>query len=39
MKQFDLILTPNWRWHDHGNPSNNPIIWLDGLGLVFRPGR
>lgn len=33
MKQFDLILTPNWRWHDHGNPSNNPIIWLDGLDI------
>lgn len=33
MKQFDLILTPNWRWHDHGNPSNTPIIWLDGLDI------
>ena len=33
MKPFDLILTPNWRWHDHGNPSNQPIIWLDGLDI------
>lgn len=33
MKEFDLILTPNWRWHDHGNPSNDPIIWLDGLDI------
>lgn len=33
MSPFDLILTPNWRWHDHGNPSNQPIIWLDGLDI------
>ncbi|WP_150295123.1 gentisate 1,2-dioxygenase [Sphingobium estronivorans] len=33
MKQYDLILTPNWRWHDHGNPSDRPVIWLDGLDI------
>ena len=33
MRKFDLILTPNWRWHDHGNPSSEPIIWLDGLDI------
>jgi 1-hydroxy-2-naphthoate dioxygenase len=27
----DLILTPQWTWHDHGNPSDEPIVWLDGL--------
>lgn len=26
----DLILTPNWTWHDHFNASNENIIWLDG---------
>ncbi|HWO42780.1 MAG TPA: cupin domain-containing protein [Candidatus Eisenbacteria bacterium] len=31
MEEGDLILTPNWTWHDHHNESNNPIIWLDGL--------
>jgi gentisate 1,2-dioxygenase len=27
----DLVLTPNWTWHDHANDSNAPMIWLDGL--------
>lgn len=31
MEEGDLILTPNWTWHDHSNGSNDPIIWLDGL--------
>jgi len=31
MEEGDLILTPNWTWHDHFNGSNEPIIWLDGL--------
>jgi gentisate 1,2-dioxygenase len=33
MHRFDLILTPNWRWHDHGNPTSRPVIWLDGLDI------
>jgi gentisate 1,2-dioxygenase len=31
MQEGDLILTPNWTWHDHVNHSKEPIIWLDGL--------
>jgi len=31
MEEGDLILTPNWTWHDHHNDSEDPIIWLDGL--------
>jgi gentisate 1,2-dioxygenase len=31
MDEGDLILTPNWTWHDHHNDSHDPIIWLDGL--------
>ena len=27
----DLVLTPNWTWHDHANDSDAPMIWLDGL--------
>src|SRR5204862_421219 len=27
----DLVLTPNWSWHDHGNDTDAPMIWLDGL--------
>ena len=31
MEEGDLILTPNWTWHEHHNESEDPIIWLDGL--------
>src|SRR5271166_4717192 len=27
----DLVLTPNWSWHDHANDTDMPMIWLDGL--------
>src|SRR3954453_1528856 len=27
----DLILTPNGTWHDHGNDSDEPVIWIDTL--------
>lgn len=33
MRPFDLVLTPNWQWHDHGNHSAKPMIWLDGLDI------
>lgn len=33
MFENDLILTPNGTWHDHGNPSPDPIIWLDILDM------
>jgi gentisate 1,2-dioxygenase len=33
MAPFDLVLTPNWHWHDHGNGSAKPMIWLDGLDI------
>ena len=30
----DLVLTPNWTWHDHGNAGNSgPTIWQDGLDI------
>jgi len=35
MEPGDLILTPNWTWHDHINKSNAPIIWIDGLDVPF----
>jgi gentisate 1,2-dioxygenase len=35
MEPGDLILTPNWTWHDHINESNEPIIWIDGLDVPF----
>jgi gentisate 1,2-dioxygenase len=32
----DLLIQPNWAWHDHVNHSDQPIIWIDALdtGLV-----
>ncbi len=33
MNPWDLILTPNWQWHDHGNESGRPMVWLDGLDI------
>jgi len=35
MAAGDLILTPNWTWHDHGNEGDEPIIWFDGLDVPF----
>src|SRR6516162_6642847 len=31
MHPGDLVLTPNWSWHDHANDTDMPMIWLDGL--------
>jgi gentisate 1,2-dioxygenase len=36
MQPGDLLIQPNWVWHDHVNTSKEPIIWIDALdaGLV-----
>ena len=33
MRTGDLVLTPNWAWHDHANAGDEPIVWLDGLDI------
>lgn len=33
MEPFDLVLTPAGQWHDHGNETDTPMIWLDGLDI------
>lgn len=37
MHPGDLIITPSWTWHDHGNPEavdgGEPVVWLDGLDI------
>jgi gentisate 1,2-dioxygenase len=33
MYRHDLILTPALLWHDHGNETDQPMIWLDGLDI------
>ncbi len=33
MRRGDFIITPSWTWHDHGNPGEEPVIWMDGLDI------
>jgi len=33
MEPGDLVLTPSWAWHDHGNVGTEPVVWLDGLDI------
>jgi gentisate 1,2-dioxygenase len=33
MRRGDFVITPNGAWHDHGQESDTPIIWVDGLDL------
>ena len=28
MHPGDLILTPSWTFHDHGNPGDSPVVWF-----------
>jgi len=31
MSPGDFVITANWAPHDHGNPSDKPMLWLDVL--------
>ena len=33
MEFGDFVITPPWAWHDHGNDSDEPMIWMDGLDI------
>ncbi|WP_425986786.1 gentisate 1,2-dioxygenase [Brevundimonas sp. TWP1-2-1b1] len=33
MQFGDFVITPHAAWHDHGNDSDEPMIWLDGLDI------
>jgi gentisate 1,2-dioxygenase len=33
MHPRDFILTPSWTYHDHGNLTGTPVVWLDGLDI------
>lgn len=33
MEQGDFVITPPWAWHDHGNETQEPMIWMDGLDI------
>lgn len=33
MRRGDLLLTPSWHFHEHHNPTDAPMAWLDGLDI------
>ncbi len=33
MEPGDFVITPSWTWHDHGNETDKPMVWLDGLDV------
>ena len=33
MEPGDFVITPPWTWHEHGNESSEPMVWLDGLDI------
>jgi gentisate 1,2-dioxygenase len=33
MRRGDLLLTAGWRWHEHHNTADVPMLWLDGLDI------
>jgi gentisate 1,2-dioxygenase len=33
MHPGDFIVTPSWTFHDHGNFSEDPVVWLDVLDI------
>jgi gentisate 1,2-dioxygenase len=33
MSPGDFIITPFMAWHDHGNDTDEPMFWLDGLDI------
>jgi len=33
MQPGDFIITPYMAWHDHGNDTDEPMFWLDGLDI------
>lgn len=33
MEEGDFVITPSMTWHDHGNESDGPMVWMDGLDM------
>ena len=33
MREGDFVITPAMTWHDHGNESDRPMFWVDGLDI------
>src|SRR5918992_3007277 len=35
MEDGDLILTPQWAWHEHAHEGDENMVWIDGLDVPF----
>jgi gentisate 1,2-dioxygenase len=35
MRRGDLLLTPGMHFHEHHNPGDRPMAWIDGLDIPF----
>ncbi len=33
MQPGDFVITPSWTFHDHGNTTSSPTIWMDVLDV------
>ena len=33
MHPGDFVTTPGWTWHDHGNDTDAPMVWMDVLDV------
>lgn len=33
MREGDLVLNPQWCWHEYSNDGDERVVWLDGLDL------
>ena len=33
MQVGDFVITPSQAWHDHGNATDQPMFWIDGLDI------
>jgi gentisate 1,2-dioxygenase len=33
MSAGDFVITPSWTWHDHGNETDAPMVWIDILDV------
>ena len=33
MRRGDVLLTPSWHFHEHHNPTDHPMAWVDGLDI------
>lgn len=29
----DVVVTPSMSWHEHGNETDSPVFWIDGLDI------